>query len=412
MVVRRMVLLAAMAMVVAALPWLHGQVPSLPPPTQVPGALPLLTPGARKQYDLKRLTPLQQNLYLSAQRGTEWLLRRNKPDGRFVYGFSPSLRQPLEEDSYLAQIEATCALGRAGRFFGNPDAGAVARHALLTLLLNTTTDPQNKRIRYTIPPSAMVNRPAAVGLLLLAICELPTPPEIGKDLLDQADELADFLQSQVRPDGSLSMIETAEEIENFSGPALLGIIRSQKLRPAPWKIEALRKARVVFQAYWRQHKNQAMIAEHSAAFTEAYLLTRERPFADFVFEMNDWLLGQQYQNVDPARQAWTGGFMSWVDGKAAPLPPDVRSALAAQSLAEACRTAQLSAELGRLGRYKESLESCMKFLTTLQYTDANTQHFVEWYRPMLVGGFHASPRDGVLRHRLHATGSWSTCTVS
>ena len=39
----------------------------------------------------------------------------------------------------------------------------------------------------------------------------------------------------------------------------------------------------------------------------------------------------------------------------------------------------------------------MQFLTTLQYTDANTQHFADWYRPRLVGGFHASHQDGNLR---------------
>ena len=47
----------------------------------------------------------------------------------------------------------------------------------------------------------------------------------------------------------------------------------------------------------------------------------EPAFADFVFEMNDWLCTLQYQNMDSRRDSWNGGFMPWVDGKAVPLVP-------------------------------------------------------------------------------------------
>ena len=47
--------------------------------------------------------------------------------------------------------------------------------------------------------------------------------------------------------------------------------------------------------------------------------------------------------------------------------------------------------------YSEALERCLQFLATLQYTDANTQHFADWYRPALLGAFHASHEDGNLR---------------
>ena len=48
-------------------------------------------------------------------------------------------------------------------------------------------------------------------------------------------------------------------------------------------------------------------------------------------------------------------------------------------------------------RYKQALENGLQFLTTLQYSEANTQHFAEWYRPALIGAFHASAQDGNLR---------------
>jgi hypothetical protein len=90
--------------------------------------------------------------------------------------------------------------------------------------------------------------------------------------------------------------------------------------------------------------------------------------------------------------------MSWTDGKALATAPDISSASYAESLAEACRVARESADLPRHKRYSAALESSLQFVTTLQYTDASTQHFAPLYRQrVLVGGFHASHQDGDLR---------------
>jgi hypothetical protein len=96
--------------------------------------------------------------------------------------------------------------------------------------------------------------------------------------------------------------------------------------------------------------------------------------------------------------------MGWVDGKATALAPDVGSAVYAESLAEACRVARQAGDLPRFQRYREVIENCLRFLTGLQYREANTQHFADWYRPALLGGFHASHQDGTLRidHTQHA----------
>src|SRR4051812_6658633 len=69
--------------------------------------------------DLSRFSPLQRQMYLSAQRGADWLQRANRPDGRFVYGYLPALHKPLEGDHYLRQVGAAFALARASRYTGD-----------------------------------------------------------------------------------------------------------------------------------------------------------------------------------------------------------------------------------------------------------------------------------------------------
>jgi hypothetical protein len=141
----------------------------------------------------------------------------------------------------------------------------------------------------------------------------------------------------------------------------------------------------------------ALVPLHAAAYAEAHLLTREKAFADAVNEMNDWLCDLQYAQLDRRHPFWLGGFKSWVDGKAAALAPDAGSAAYAESLVEACRVARQAGDLTRFQRYRGAIEGCLRFLTTLQYSEFNTQHFAEWYRPALLGGFHASHQDGTLR---------------
>jgi hypothetical protein len=174
-------------------------------------------------------------------------------------------------------------------------------------------------------------------------------------------------------------------------------MRSQERKPAPWKIELVRKTLGFYAPWWRSHKNLNFVPWQSAAFAEAYAQTREKEFAGFVTEMNDWLCDLQYERLDPHHPDWLGGFMNWADGRAVASLPQVTSASYAESMAEACRVARASADLPRYRRYSEALERCLQFLVTLQYTEANTQHFNSWYQDRLLGGFHASPQEGDLR---------------
>lgn len=363
-------------------------------------------PQGKAQPLLEKMTVPQRTQWLSAQRATEWLQKANKPDGRFVHGFLPALRRPTADDNYLHQVEAAWALARAGTFFRDDRAAAIARQALLTLLLETTVDPKNPDLRYTAAPPQLLSRPAACGILVAAIHELPSP---GKDLLDQADQMCHYLRTLLEADGSVRVdaglkldgAEGAEQkrylVEHCSGPAVYGILRSHRLRPEAWKLEAVRKAAAVYGPAWRSHKNRPMLPWHTMAYAEAYLLTKEQVFAETVFAMNDWLLNMQYKDLDPRRGEWKGGFMPWQRERATATEPDVSSAEAALSLAHACRTARAAGDVQRLQRYREALEECLRFLVGLQYTDATVQHFAEWYRPAILGAFHGSRQDGTLR---------------
>jgi hypothetical protein len=398
---------------------------NLPPGTYTPdlnipikGALAPAEATAASESALFR-----QQIRAAAEQSAGWLQRVNRVDGRFQHGQVPALARPLDGDHYLRQAGAAFALARAARCFKNDRAAAIARQAVLTLLIDTEKDPQNPQARRTVFPSPAVNRLGAAGLLLLAIHELPAP---GDDLLAQSEELCNYVRLHQRPDGSLSSADPAdagkdqtteqEGTDHYPGLALYGLARSQQQRPTAWKLDVLRRARACYQAQWRAGKQTGIIPWQTAACTEAYLLTREQPFADFVNEMNDWLCGLQYEQLTPQQVLWQGGFMTWVDGRPTATPPDIAAAAYAESLAEACRVARQTGDVQRDRRYRQALERALGFLATLQYTEANAQHFAAWYRPEIVGAFHASQQDGTVRidyvqHGLCALVQYLTCVA-
>ena len=346
---------------------------------------------------------LQDQIRLTAHRGADWLYRMNGVDGRFAPGQLPALNAQMDGDHLLRQAGAALARARASRMTGDQNYADRATHAIHVLLGETMVDPKDKTLRYTVLPSAVINRVAEAGLLAQAINELPAPKS---DLLDSAEQLCNYLRNQQRGDGSICLSDSVEDskkaeegddVSPYPGVALAGLMRSQQRRPVAWKTDVVRKALAYYGPILKTRKDAAAAAYHVSAYSDAYLLTKEQPFADCVFLVGDWICEMQYERLDPRHPDWWGGFMSWQDGKSVATAPTVEGAVLAEALADACRVARQASDSNRLDRYRTALELHLQFLARLQYTQANTRHYAESYRPKVVGGFHVSAVNGDLR---------------
>jgi hypothetical protein len=378
---------------------------STPPavlPASTASSLPL--PGRPE-----RKSPFQRQMERSARAGADWLCRANQSNGRFIPGYVPALKIASENDSYLRQAGAALALARAAQFRYRQDGkddrwAAVARQALLTLLLDTETDPRDATIRYSVFPPAIVDRGAAAGLLVQAINELPSPAD---DLLDQSEQLCRFIGRSQQADGSLRFAgsytetipagQTPESAAAGAAQALCGLMSSQRYRPADWKLAVVKRAIPHYREIWHSKQSLAMTPALISACAIAFAQTRDEAFAGLPVELADWLCSFQYVQINPHHPLWLGGFMPCTDGRPSAGEPRIDSAAYAEALADAYQVARLAGDASRARRYEETMERGLQFVISLQYTEANVQHFAEWYRPVLLGGFHASGQDGNLR---------------
>src|SRR5258708_4627860 len=117
-----------------------------PPIKQAAYVVPANLPISPRR-DVTKLPDAAQPIFYSAASAAEWLKRANKPDGRFVYGFQPSLRVQIDGDNFVSQAGSAFALARAARYFRDDGGTAKARQAILTLLLGTMVDPQDTSVR-------------------------------------------------------------------------------------------------------------------------------------------------------------------------------------------------------------------------------------------------------------------------
>ena len=369
----------------------HGQEPGLFPATAVKTAP---EPGNRLR-NLDRLPVRQRQLVLAGYRSFDWLQRAHQLDGKFVPGLVPSLGSRPENDPLQPQLEATAILLRAARVFRDDKAAALGKQALLRMLQETTVDPAQPGIRYSAAPDAFVNRLAANGALVRAIQEISAAPN---DVAAQSRELQIYLLRQQRTDGSFAIGEgdAAAQVyltQSCIGPALLGLAKAGRAKADP-QIDAVGRAAPVYLAVWRANKTPQLAADLSAAFAELHEKTGDPGLAQAVFEMNDWLMTMQTR--PNKRDPLGGGFSPWRNGAPTSAAPDMSSAPLVGSLVDACRVAKQVGDVTRYQRYRQAAEDGLDFLTSLQYTEARVQHFAEWYRPWILGGFFVSTQDGNL----------------
>jgi hypothetical protein len=338
------------------------------------------------------------------------MTRVNQPQGRFMFGYNPALRQAMPGDHDMKQARGVLALAQAAHFTGDEKQTAIASQAVLTMLAATRPDPADQNCRVPGHASMLCNRVGFASLLALAIYELP-----GADakLVAEAEKLCEFLHKQCRPDGSVHYTDNPtddstkidpEGVNEYPGMALHAIMAGNRVKPAAWKTEAVKKGMEHYRAVFRAKPHPLLAATLTPAFAELYLQTKLGDAAVAVYEMNDWLCRLQIPGNDPRTPQWAGGFRSVVDGRQVDAAPGPETGLYVQSLGFACMLTRMTPDLDRHAKYKASVTDAVRFLTELQYLEGNTRHFENAFRAsMLIGGFHLSPTDGNLR--IDATGT-------
>lgn len=111
-------------------------------------------------------------------------------------------------------------------------------------------------------------------------------------------------------DGSFKTSYTSDEIKGvdyYPGEAVLSLMELYKSTGDERYINSVKKAFPYYRSYWRDNKNTAFIPWHSQTYRLLYEETEDPELAEFMFEINDWLI-DNYQIEDSEYIDEIGGF--------------------------------------------------------------------------------------------------------
>lgn len=218
---------------------------------------------------------------------------------------------------------------------------------------------------------------AELSFLLLALCQLPE--DAGQRA--RCEQIASALWSRIDAHGRINThsqpVDGLEAYQDyFPGQALLALAVAHESGVTEVIESKLAKAFQYYRHRYRYKRNFGQVSWMMQAFGKWWDTTRHALFADFVFEIGDWVL--QYQ------QEKTGAFINDHQGDT----PGYTTALYLEGIAVGARLASLRGDDERRERYLESLRRGFGFLDRLviQARDASVLPNAEF----AVGGLRQS----------------------
>jgi hypothetical protein len=239
---------------------------------------------------------------------SEWMLGNVQPDGREVYLFFPSRGAEAKGNNTIRQWMATICLGRIAKSGQYPAAQEIADR---NLRYNMKAFYRDRDGLGSIEYDGS-SKLGAIALALGAIMESPIRSEFAKEeaaLRRTIDRLwlptgrfDTFLTSSGTPggeddEGELEGDDHLKYHNFYPGEALLSLaLTFAETRDATLEQKILTSARH-YKEWHLQNRNPAFVPWHTQAY---YVMWQQRQHAelrDWIFEMNDWLLGMQERSM-------------------------------------------------------------------------------------------------------------------
>jgi hypothetical protein len=216
------------------------------------------------------------------------------------------------------------------------------------------------------------------GFIILALCEYDKYPDSNKLI----ESLAKGIIFKQRDNGSYDLCFSSNSTSGilyYPGEAMLGLMKCYQKTKNSSYLKSVENGFNYYQEYWRNNKNDPMIPWHSQAYKILYEFTGEKKYADFIFEMNDWLVNSRQTLENSDFKDELGGFYSI---------PGASTSVYLEGVNDAYNLACFLNDTYHIDFYKKSIRLGVYFMLQTQYTNNNIFYFENPDRAF--GGFRSS----------------------
>ncbi|MDE0148906.1 MAG: hypothetical protein OXM58_11100 [Rhodospirillaceae bacterium] len=321
-----------------------------------------------------------------------WMLRNLSSDGAIPYKYWPSRGACSPADNAIRRFLGSLALARLAELRDCAELREAGRRNLRFNLNRYFRNIGNGRGAIVEGAEAKLGAAAIAGLAIMA-------NSAGAEFLEKLTMLAAGIASLEDDEFGFRTFffpgeRDGENWNFYSGEALLFWAEAAR-RGLPFA-PSLKHCTNVFERCRARHlrkRNPAFVPWHTQACASLFAQTGRRAFADFAFEMNDWLLPmQQWRGLPPDMR---GRFYD-------PRRPDFGPPHAAstgaylEGLADAAALARALDNRNRATAYERALDRGLRSLRQLQFRDWRDTFYIS--KPeRVLGALRTEVYDNAVR---------------
>ena len=281
----------------------------------------------------------------------QYLLQHLRPDGTCYSRYQPFHNRLFEGLEAARQAYGAWVLARAHRILGGNDLKDASDLAIDSLMRVLSTDDEDLWLRFQDETPSV----AELSFLLLALCERPAADPCRSSMKSLAVKLWNCIEL---PHGRILTHQGSDPSpepfqDYFPGQVLLALAAACEQDATEIDRERLNSSFRYYRHRFRYKRHFGQVAWLLQAFTTWWQITREQAFADFVFEVADWLLGYQQEK--------TGAFINDHQSET----PGYTTAVYLEGVAAALSVAAGVNDNSRRGAYNRSFAAGESFLNRL-----------------------------------------------
>jgi hypothetical protein len=299
------------------------------------------------------------HLDLLIQRVGDYLLDRQQVEGLFSYEYLIGPELFSDDNNWVRQAGATYGLAQYAAYTGFGDAKEACQRAAAVWIRGITPLAGIVGAGF-VDTDDGENKLGTTALVLLALNTGPSP--------DRYDAERDLLTSAIlaiqQDDGRfLTNFPPAAQTGThyyYPGEALLALAHEYQLTRDPRVATAFHSAHEYYQAFFQQDPSPPFVPWQVQAHVLMHALTGCTEYADFAFEMSDWLARKQIRTEHTIWPDLVGGFDTKGPGFAT-----ISTASYLEGFASALELAYRVGDVERAEHYEQVVRSATCFVIRL-----------------------------------------------
>lgn len=325
-----------------------------------------------------------------AQRMSNWMFANLGSDGRMVYKYWPSRGAESNADNTIRQWMATVCLGRIARYYADETLMDRAADNIRANIQNYYTDRDGLG-------SIEFGDSSKLGAIALAALAMSEHRDCA-DFSAEESALNKTVEHLWQEDGSFrTFLLPADRNDNqnfYPGEALLYLAHKSVATKDKALAERIFKSARYYGNWHLANRNPAFVPWHAMAYAKLLERYKSQEMANWVFEMNDWLLPIQQQAPD-SHPDIDGRFY---DPKRSHFGPPHASSTGVylEGLIAAYRLATAQGQTDRANAYRKAIIRGLRSLMQLEFRDEVDMFYIS-KRDKVQGGLRTTVYNNEIR---------------